>query len=94
MAQRVVDHADGWMPNRVTPQELDDSRKQLDAMAAEAGRDPKSITITVYGQEPDRAHYRSLFDAGADRVVVRPEPVETEAEMGEQLERMAEEVLR
>ena len=32
--------------------------------------------------------------SGADRVVVRPEHVETEAEMGEQLERMAEAVLR
>ena len=72
---------------------LEDSRKQLDKMAAAAGRDPKSITITVYGQEPDGELFRSLFDAGADRVVVRPEFVETEAEMGEQLERIAEAVL-
>ncbi|MFP6747074.1 MAG: LLM class F420-dependent oxidoreductase [Alphaproteobacteria bacterium] len=91
--RRVVDHADGWLPNRVTPAALEDARKQLDAMATEAGRDPKSITITVYGQEPDRALFRSLLDAGADRVVVRPEYVETEAEMGAQLERIADAVL-
>ena len=36
----------------------------------------------------------ALLNAGADRVVVRPEHVETEKEMGEQLERMAEAVLR
>ena len=91
--RRVVTHADGWLPNRVTPTEVEERRKKLDAMAAEAGRDPKSITISVYGQLPERDIVHSLLNAGADRVVVRPEHVETEKEMGEQLERMAEAVL-
>jgi len=91
--RRVVTHADGWLPNRVTATEVEESRKKLDAMAAEAGRDPKSITISVYGQLPERDIVHSLLNAGADRVVVRPEHVETEKEMGEQLERMAEAVL-
>jgi len=91
--RRVVTHADGWLPNRVTPTEVEESRKKLDAMAAEAGRDPKSITISVYGQLPERDIVHALLNAGADRVVVRPEHVETEKEMGEQLERMAEAVL-
>ena len=92
--RRVVAHADGWLPNRVTPADVEESRKKLDAMAAEAGRDPKSITISVYGQLPEHDVVQSLLNAGADRVVVRPEHVETEKEMGEQLERMAEAVLR
>ena len=92
--RRVVTHADGWLPNRVTPAEVEESRKKLDAMAEEAGRDPKSITISVYGQAPERDLVNSLLNAGADRVVVRPEHVETEQEMGDQLERMAEAVLR
>ena len=92
--RRVVAHADGWLPNRVTPADVEESRKKLDTMAAEAGRDPKSITISVYGQLPERVVVHSLLNAGADRVVVRPEHVETEKEMGEQLERMAEAVLR
>ena len=91
--KRVVAHADGWLPNRVTPAELEASRRELDRLAQAAGRDPKSITITVYGQEPQRALVRSLFDAGADRVVIRPKHVETEAEMGAQLEAIAAEVL-
>ena len=90
--RRVIAHADGWMPNRITPAEVDESRKKLDAMAAEAGRDPKSITITVYGQVPDGDIVKSLLNAGADRVVVRPEHVDTEKEMGDQLERMAESI--
>ena len=92
--RRVIAHADGWLPNRVTPADVEESRKKLDAMAEEAGRDPKSITISVYGQLPERDIVHSLLNAGADRVVVRPEHVETEKEMGEQLERMAEAVLR
>ena len=92
--RRIVSHADGWLPNRVTPAEVEDSRRRLDAMAAEVGRDPKSITISVYGQPPDGDVVRSYLNAGADRVVVRPEHVANDYEMGKQLERMAEAVLR
>ena len=92
--RRIVSHADGWLPNRVTPTEVEDSRRRLDAMAAEVGRDPKSITISVYGQPADGDLVRSYLNAGADRVVVRPDHVANEYEMGKQLERMAEAVLR
>ncbi len=92
--RRVVSHADGWLPNRVTPAEVEDSRRRLDAMAAEVGRDPKSITISVYGQPADGDLVRSYLNAGADRVVVRPDHVANEYEMGKQLESMAEAVLR
>jgi alkanesulfonate monooxygenase SsuD/methylene tetrahydromethanopterin reductase-like flavin-dependent oxidoreductase (luciferase family) len=91
--RRVVAHADGWLPNRITPAEVETSRGELDRLAKQAGRDPKSITISIYGQPPDRTLVQSLLNAGADRVVVRPEHVNTEAEMGEQLERMAAAVL-
>jgi hypothetical protein len=91
--KRIVDHADGWLPNRVTPSDLKKARKELDRLALASGRDPRSITISVYGQEPKKDIVRPLFDAGADRVIVRGTHVETEAEMGAQLERMAEAVL-
>ncbi len=87
--QRVVDHADGWLPNRIGPEDLTAARKELDRLATAAGRDPKSITITVYGQEPNRDLVQGLLAAGANRVVLRPNHVETEAEMGAQLEKMA-----
>ena len=92
--RRIVSHADGWLPNRVTPAEVEDSRRRLDAMAAEVGRDPKSITISVYGQPADGDLVQSYLNAGADRVVVRPDHVANEYEMGKQLERMAEAVIR
>jgi probable F420-dependent oxidoreductase len=90
---RVVAHADGWLPNRVTPAALAAARAELDERAVKADRDPRSITISVYGQEPDRALVRSLLDAGANRVIVRPSHVETEEEMGRQLEDIAAAVL-
>ena len=92
--RRIVSHGDGWLPNRVTPAEIEDSRKRLDAMAEEVGRDPKSITISVYGQPADGDLVQSYLNAGADRVVVRPEHVANDYEMGKQLERMAEAVIR
>ena len=92
--QRVVRWGDGWLPNRADPAQIEESRKILDTLAAERGRDPASITISVYGQPADRDLIRSYMNAGADRVVVRPEHCETEAQMGEQLERMAEAVIR
>ena len=92
--RRVVAHADGWLPNRVTPAQVEDGRARLDAMAAEAGRDPASLTISVYGQDPNWDVVQSFLNAGANRVVVRPEHCDTEEEMGNQLERMAEAVIR
>ena len=88
--KRIVAHADGWLPNRITPGDLEVRRRELDELARAAGRDPESITISVYGQQPDPALVRSLIDAGAYRVVVRPNHVDTEAEMGAQLEAIAE----
>jgi probable F420-dependent oxidoreductase len=92
--QRIARMADGWLPNRASPAQIEDSRKILDTLAEESGRDPSSITISVYGQPPDRDLIQSFLDAGANRVVVRPEHCETEAEMGEQLESIAEAVIR
>ena len=91
--RRVIAHADGWLPNRVTPAQVEESRAKLDAMATEVGRDPQSITISIFGQTPEREVVQSYLNAGANRVVVRPEHVANEYEMGKQLERMAEAVL-
>ncbi len=92
--QRIIRWGDGWLPNRANPPMVEDSRKQLDALAAERGRDPSSISISVSGQPPDRAVIQSFLDAGADRVLVYPEHCDTDAELGEQMERIAEKVFR
>jgi len=92
--QRVVAWGDGWLPNRVTPEKLRESRATLDRLAKDAGRDPAALTISVYGQPADRDLIHRFHDAGANRVVVRPETMKTEADMAAELTRIAEIVLR
>jgi probable F420-dependent oxidoreductase len=92
--QRVVAWGNGWLPNRTTPEQLRESRLTLDRLAKDAGRDPSSITISVHGQPADRDLIRRFHDVGATRVIVRPSSVKTEAEMGTELTRIAEAVLR
>ena len=82
------------MPNRVTPAQIEESRAILDTLAAEMGRDPAAIHISVYGQPPDLELIRSFHDAGAHRVVVRPSAGHSEQEMSDELERLAEAALR
>jgi len=48
----------------------------------------------VHGQPADRDLIHRLLDAGANRVIVRPATVKSEAEMGAELTRIAETVLR
>ncbi len=92
--QRVVAWGDGWLPNRITPAQLRESRATLDRLAKDAGRDPSAITISVHGQPADRDLIRQLLDAGATRVIVRPATSRSEAEMVKELTRIAEAVLR
>jgi probable F420-dependent oxidoreductase len=90
--ERVVAWGDGWLPNRITPDQLRDSRATLDRLAKDAGRDPTAITISVHGQPADRDLIRRLLDSGATRVLVRPATVKTDAEMGAELEHIAKTV--
>jgi len=69
--KRVVRWGDGWLPIRVTPEEVKGARAALSELAEAANRDPDSITITVYGQNPDAELIKSFEEAGANSVVVR-----------------------
>lgn len=90
--KRVVEWGDGWMPNRVTPEQVKQGRAKLDELAQAAGRDPRAIQVTVYGQPPDRDLIRRFEDAGADRVVVRLSTAPEQEALAE-LEQIAEKVL-
>jgi probable F420-dependent oxidoreductase len=90
--RRVAEYGDGWIPNRVTPEEIKAGRATLDELAATAGRDPKSIEITVFGRGPDRDEIKGFEDVGVDRAVVRLAGTSTE-DAAAQLEEMAQAVL-
>src|SRR5438094_3998785 len=91
--QRVVAWGDGWLPNRITPEQVRESRVTLERLAKDAGRDPSKITISVHGQPADRDLLRRLHEACATRVIVRPPVARTESEMGAEMSRIADAVL-
>ena len=71
--QRVVEWGDGWAPGYNSADEIKEGRETLNALAKNAGRDPKSIQVVAFGrsgQSWDRAAVRDLEQAGADRAVV------------------------
>ena len=90
--RRIVRWGDGWMPNRVTPEDIRAGRRTLNELAEEAGRDPESISISVFGQPADRALVEELFSAGAERVMIRVETADEDA-TNAQLDEIAEAVL-
>ena len=94
--RRVARWGDGWLPNRANPEMIENGRNQLDALAGEYGRAPESLTISVFGQPPEttRQQVDDFLNAGALRVSVWPQHCNSEAEMAEQLERMAERLIR
>ena len=90
--KRVVEWGDGWMPNRVQPEDVAKGRATLDELADAAGRDPSSLEITVYGQQPDPDLLKRFEDAGANRVAIRLETL-PESEALDELNKIAEAVL-
>ncbi len=67
---RVVDYCDGWMPiGARTPLDLPTKVAALRERAAKAGRDPKRISVSIFGSKPERAALDRLAGAGVDRAI-------------------------
>jgi probable F420-dependent oxidoreductase len=67
--QRVVEYCDGWFPLAGRAGDLDAAVADLRQRAERAGRDPKSITVSVYGASPEESAVRSYERAGAVRTI-------------------------
>jgi probable F420-dependent oxidoreductase len=90
--KRIIDYGDGWMPNRVVPEDVQKGRETLNELAEAAGRDPKTIVVSVFGQQPDTDLIKGFEDAGADRVMIRVETANEEDTL-KNLDSIAETVL-
>jgi len=66
--RHVVEYCDGWMPIHGRGNPLD-KLPLLHQMAEDAGRDPASIEIGIYGCPMREADVDAYRDAGVDRVV-------------------------
>jgi len=87
--KRAAAWGDGWLPIRVTPEDVKKGRAILDELAQAQGRAPNSLEITVYGQEGDPDMLKRFEEAGASRVTVRMPAAGGDAAFAA-LERMAE----
>ncbi|HEY5932836.1 MAG TPA: LLM class F420-dependent oxidoreductase [Nitrospira sp.] len=71
--QRIVEWGDGWMPNRVTTDDIRRGRSILNELAEQVGRDPKSLEVLAFGfsgQFRSRAALQELEEAGANRTTI------------------------
>ena len=69
---RVVEYCDGCMPISGRPAQgpsLSEKIAMLKRQAQEAGRDPDSISITIFGVRPERDLVERMEAAGVDRLI-------------------------
>jgi probable F420-dependent oxidoreductase len=69
--RRVVEFCDGWFPRgRAGADTILAQLADLRAHAARVGRDPKTISISVFGGKPDAATFDRYRAAGIERVLL------------------------
>ena len=70
-ARRAIALGDEWMPVGGRDADVVDIRSQFRQMAAEAGREPDSLGLSVYGAPNDLEKNQRLSDNGITRAVFR-----------------------
>ncbi len=70
-ARRAIRYADGWIPiaGRTSADSLETQIKEFRRMATEAGRDPASLPVTLFGAQADADTLKRHRDLGVARVV-------------------------
>ncbi|MEN0073532.1 MAG: LLM class F420-dependent oxidoreductase [Paracraurococcus sp.] len=68
--KRVVEFCTGWFPRAGAGFDPAEARRRLDAAARAAGRDPKTLSITVFRAPPEAAALAPYREAGIDRVLL------------------------
>ncbi|HVC55516.1 MAG TPA: LLM class F420-dependent oxidoreductase [Stellaceae bacterium] len=68
--RRVVDYCDGWFPRPGRGWDAREEAGRLHRMAEAAGRDPKTLSISVFRAPADKAALRLYDEAGIDRAVL------------------------
>ena len=83
-ARRAIRYGDGWLPQaarRGSYRQIGDMIPEFRTMAEAAGRDPKSIAITVWHSRKDADLLKRYEDLGVERVVFPLESDTAEAVM-------------
>jgi probable F420-dependent oxidoreductase len=67
--QRVVEFCDGWFPIAARAGDLTEGIADLRARAGKAGRDPKSLSVSVYSAAAEESTVRQYEKAGVERTI-------------------------
>jgi probable F420-dependent oxidoreductase len=68
--RRVVEFCEGWFPRATATFDAKAQRARLDAAATAAGRDPRSLQMTVFRAPADAAKLQGYREAGVDRALL------------------------
>ncbi len=74
-ARRAIRYGDGWLPISGRGPDVLASLPEFRKLAEEAGRDPASLEVSLFGQPPDEGGLQRAAEAGIARVVFGLPPV-------------------
>jgi len=78
---RAMEHCDGWMPIGFRMDNLPEKIATLRRRAEAAGRDPNTISISIFGANPDKAALEQLEGLGVERAIFFVPPAERDVVM-------------
>jgi probable F420-dependent oxidoreductase len=67
--RRIVDYCDGWMPRASPKFDAVEGMTRMHQMAEEKGRDPASLSMSVFRAPADAAVLNAYHEAGVERAI-------------------------
>jgi probable F420-dependent oxidoreductase len=69
-ARRAIRYGDGWMPQTTATMQTPFAEliPRFRQMARDAGRDPETVSVTIWGRQPDYDEIARYRDLGVERV--------------------------
>ena len=68
--RRIMAFCSGWFPRGALLPDPADGMARLRAAADAAGRDPATVSVTVFGAEPEEGYLDACREAGMDRALL------------------------
>ncbi len=72
--RRIVRVGDGWLPRAMNPERVIEGMAKLKRFAQEAGRDPNTISVSIFAPPPQDAVVKRLQETDAQRIVLMVPP--------------------